>query len=227
MQEVVIPDSNGHQERGTDPGSSSIRELACGTDNLPPRCPPRLLSRYTFEAPDYLGDFGKRTTPFRDCTPKCPSRRSRPKNHLDIGARDIHAISDVDGHRRLTQTVPGSRFPSPPPSRSPEIHDRWASHGHQSRQRGEYEVSGGLEAPDSPGLSPSNPTAPWSRPPKSHSTKESRARRSGDGRRAAVDQPRGRLFQPSRLDIWQDSREVILEPVLERSDVVLLDLCQP
>jgi hypothetical protein len=56
---------------------------------------------------------------------------------------------------------------------------------------------------------------------------KSLARRSGDGRRAAVDQPRGRLLQPSRLDIWQDSREVILEPVLERSDVVLLDLCQP
>jgi hypothetical protein len=46
----VIPDSNSHQERGTDPGSSSIRELDCGSDNLPPRCPPRLLSRYTFEA---------------------------------------------------------------------------------------------------------------------------------------------------------------------------------
>ena len=43
-----------------------------------------------------------------------PSRRRRPKNHLDIGARDIHAISDVDGHRRLAQTVPGSRFPSRP-----------------------------------------------------------------------------------------------------------------
>src|ERR1700688_389836 len=47
------------------------------------------------------------------------------------------------------------------------------------------------------------------------------------GRRAAGDQPRRRLLQPSRLDIWQDSREVILERVLERSDVVLLDLCQP
>jgi hypothetical protein len=75
----VIPDSNGRQERGTDPGSSSIRELACGTDNLPPRCPPRLLSRYTFEAPDYLGDFGKRTTPFRDCTPKCLVVAGGPK----------------------------------------------------------------------------------------------------------------------------------------------------
>jgi hypothetical protein len=75
----VIPDSNGRQERGTDPGSSSIRELGCGTDNLPPRCPPRLLSRYTFEAPDYLGDFGKRTTPFRDCTPKCLVVAGGPK----------------------------------------------------------------------------------------------------------------------------------------------------
>jgi hypothetical protein len=28
--------------------------------------------------------------------------------------------------------VPGSRFPSRPPSPSPEIHDRWASHCHQS-----------------------------------------------------------------------------------------------
>jgi len=156
-----------------------------------------------------------------------PSRRRRPKNQLDMGARDIHAIRDVDGHRRLTQTVPGSRFPSRPPSRSSEIHDRWASPCHQSRQCGEYEVSGGLEAPDSPVLSPSHPTAPWSRPPKSHSTQESLARRTGDGRRAAVDQPRGRLLQPSRLDIWQDSREVILERVLERSDVVLRDLCQP
>lgn len=75
----VIRDSKGHQERGTDPGSSSIPELACGTDNLPPRCPPRLLSRYTFEAPDYLGDFGKRTTPFRDCTPKCLVVAGGPK----------------------------------------------------------------------------------------------------------------------------------------------------
>jgi|HubBroStandDraft_3_1064219.scaffolds.fasta_scaffold08654_4 hypothetical protein len=31
----VVPDSNGHQERGTDPGSSSILELGGGTDNLP------------------------------------------------------------------------------------------------------------------------------------------------------------------------------------------------
>jgi hypothetical protein len=175
----VIRDSKGNQGRGTDPGSSSIRELACGTDNLPPRCPPRLLSRYTFEAPDYLGDFGKNHAVL-GLHSEMPSSSRRPKNHLDIGARDIHAISDVDGHRRLTQTVPGSRFPSRPPSRSPEIHDRWASHCHQSRQCGEYEVSGGLEAPDSPVLSPSNPTAPWSRRPKSHSTQESLARRSGD-----------------------------------------------
>ena len=31
----AIPDSNGQQERNTDPGSSSTRELASGTDNLP------------------------------------------------------------------------------------------------------------------------------------------------------------------------------------------------
>ena len=74
----VIPDSKwplGERHR-----SGLVQHTrASGTDNLPPGCPPRRPSRDTFEAPDYLGDFGKRTTPFRDCTPKCLVDAGGPK----------------------------------------------------------------------------------------------------------------------------------------------------
>ena len=76
-----IPYSIGHQEKGNDPvvqhKRASLRDR-----HPPPRCPPRLLSRYTFEAPNYLGDFGKRTTPFRDSTPKCLVDAGGPKISL-------------------------------------------------------------------------------------------------------------------------------------------------